>query len=87
MNNTPDKEYPTLESIIQRKNELHQQIAIQQENIIKISKQLTAPLTPATNKANAIMRMFNTGIAVLDGIKLGIKLMHKFRKLFRRESY
>ena len=39
-----------------------------------------APLEPATNKANAMMRAFNTGMAVFDGIVLGVKVMKKFRK-------
>lgn len=84
MNNIPDKECVTLESIAQRKNELLQQIATQKDIMGRLGKQLVAPLAPATNKAHAMMRAFNTGMAVFDGIKLGIKLMRNFRKLFRR---
>ena len=40
---------------------------------------------PATNKANAMMRAFNTGMAVFDGIVLGVKVMKKFRKIFGRK--
>ena len=30
------------------------------------------------------MRAFNTGMAVFDGVMLGVKLMRKVRKIFRR---
>lgn len=87
MNNMPDKDLVTLESIAQRKSELLQQITAQKETMTRLGRQLVAPLAPATNKANAIMRAFNTGMAVFDGIKLGIKLMRNFRKLFKRQRY
>ena len=48
------------------------------------TREIFAPLAPATNKADAIMRSFNTGMAVFDGAMLGIKLMKKVRKIFRR---
>lgn len=84
MNNLPTKTYDTLESIAERKKELLQQIAVQKDTMNRLSRQLVAPLAPAANKANALMRAFNTGMAVFDGIKLGIKLMHNFRKFFRK---
>ena len=48
------------------------------------ARNLFAPIAPAANKGTAIMRAFNTGIAVFDGAMLGIKLMKKVRKIFRR---
>ena len=48
------------------------------------ARNLFAPITPAANKGTAIMRAFNTGMAVFDGAMLGIKLMKKVRKIFRR---
>jgi len=84
MNNLSEKTYDTLESIAERKKELLQQIVVQKDAMNRLSRQLVSPLAPAANKANALMRAFNTGMAVFDGIKLGIKLMHKFRRIFRK---
>ena len=41
------------------------------------------PLLPANNKADAIMRSFNTGMAIFDGVMLGVKVMRKVRTYFR----
>ncbi len=47
-----------------------------------LTRDILAPIAPATNKANAIMRAFNTGMAVFDGVRLGLKVMRKFRNYF-----
>ena len=59
----------TLEEIAERKK--------------KLLKEIHAPLAPATNKADALMRSFNTGMAVFDGVVMGIKIMRKIRAYFR----
>lgn len=41
-------------------------------------------LAPAANKADSLMRSFNTGMAIFDGVVLGIKIMKKMRTYFRR---
>lgn len=46
------------------------------------ARELFAPLAPAADKGNAIMRAFNTGMAVFDGLMLGVKLMRKVRRMF-----
>lgn len=86
MNNMPDTIPVTLESIAQRKATLLQQIRAQKEIMTDLTQEIFAPLAPATNKANAMMRAFNTGMAVFDGIMLGAKLMKKFRMLFGRRK-
>lgn len=84
MDNAPHTTPITLESIAQRKATLQQQIQQQKEIMAVLTQEIFAPLEPATNKANAMMRAFNTGMAVFDGVTLGIKMMKKFRKLFGR---
>ena len=42
-----------------------------------------SPMAPANNKADAIMRSFNTGMAIFDGVMLGVKVMRKVRTYFR----
>ena len=74
----------TLEDIALRKAELQKGIQEKKENIKELSRELFAPLEPATNKANAMMRAFNTGMAIYDGAMTGVKIVRRIRKLFRR---
>ena len=72
----------TLEDITQRKKKLQGEIQVQKAMTATV-REIFAPLAPANNKADAIMRSFNTGMAVFDGVMLGIKIMRKIRKYFR----
>ena len=74
----------TLEDIALRKAELQKDIQEKKENIKELSRELFAPLEPATNKAKAMMRAFNTGMAIYDGAMTGVKIVRRIRKLFRR---
>ena len=85
MDNTTNTTPVTLESIAQKKAMLLQEIRLQKEIMTGLTQEIFAPLEPATNKANAMMRAFNTGMAVFDGIVLGVKVMKKFRKIFGRK--
>ena len=82
MNNMPDTSSMTLESIALQKKELRKKIHAQKEIMTDTARELFAPLAPAADKGNAIMRAFNTGMAVFDGLMLGGKLMRKARRMF-----
>ena len=68
MDNTTNTTPVTLESIAQKKAMLLQEIRLQKEIMTGLTQEIFAPLEPATNKANAMMRAFNTVMAVFDGI-------------------
>ena len=74
----------TLEEIAERKKKLLNEIHAQKKVMTATTREIFAPLAPATNKADAIMRSFNTGMAIFDGVVLGIKIMKKMRTYFRR---
>ena len=78
---TPHK--VTLEEITQRKKKLLEEIRAQKQAMNDTVHEIFAPLAPATTKADSIMRSFNTGMAIFDGVMLGIKIMRKVRKYFR----
>ena len=82
-NNTPTPPL-TLESIAQQKKELRQAILQQKEVMTELTRSLVAPLAPATSKRGAIMRAFNTGMAVFDGAMMGLKLMKRLRRFLRK---
>ena len=69
----------TLEEISLRKKKLLNEIHAQK----KATREIFAPIAPANNKADAIMRSFNTGMAIFDGVMLGVKVMRKVRTYFR----
>lgn len=53
----------TLEEIAERKKKLLNEIHVQKKAMTATTREIFAPLAPATNKADAIMRSFNTGMA------------------------
>ena len=72
----------TLEEITERKAKLLAQIHAQKKAMKSTTREIFAPIAPATNKADSIMRSFNTGMAIFDGVMMGIKIMRKVRKYF-----
>ena len=56
MDNTTNTPPVTLESIAQKKAMLLQEIRLQKEIMTGLTQEIFAPLEPATNKANAMMR-------------------------------
>ena len=73
MNDTVQTEILTLEDLQQQKAEALEELRAQQQIMADTARNLFA-----------IMRAFNTGMAVFDGVMLGVKLMRKVRKIFRR---
>lgn len=86
MNSTTDHAPVTLESIAQQKATLLQEIRTQKETMTALTREIFAPLEPATNKTNAMMRAFNTGMAMFDGAMLGLKMIRKVKSFFRKRS-
>lgn len=73
----------TLEEIAERKKKLLNEIHAQKRAMTATTREIFAPIAPATNKADAIMRSFNTGMAIFDGVVMGVKIMRKIRTYFR----
>lgn len=73
----------TLEDLQLQKAEALGKLRTQKQVMTDAAKNLFAPVAPAADKGTAIMRAFNTGMAVFDGVMLGVKLMRKVRKMFR----
>ena len=84
MNDTVQTEILTLEDLQQQKAEALEELRAQQQIMADTARNLFAPIAPAADKGTAIKRAFNTGMAVFDGVMLGVKLMRKVRKIFRR---
>ena len=84
MNDTVQTEILTLEDLQQQKAEALEELRAEQQIMADTARNLFAPIAPAADKGTAIMRAFNTGMAVFDGVMLGVKLMRKVRKIFRR---
>ena len=84
MNDTVQTEILTLEDLQRQKAEALEELRAQKQVMNDTARNLFAPIAPAANKGTANMRAFNTVMAVFDGAMLGIKLMKKVRKIFRR---
>lgn len=81
---TPPAKKITLEEITERKRMLLDEIRAQKTVMTHTAREIFAPLTPAASKTNALMRSFDTGMAIFDGVMLGVKFMRKVRSYFRR---
>lgn len=85
MNNQPTPPQTiTLEHIARLKTEKLEEIREQKKAMTRTAQRIFAPLAPATSQADAIMRSFNTGMAVFDGVMLGWKILKQVRRFFRR---
>ena len=84
MDNYPKPNIQSLDALRQEKAKLRNELRKQRAVMNETASNLFAPLAPAANKGAAIMRAFNTGMAVFDGVMLGIKMMRQVRRLFRR---
>lgn len=73
----------TLEDISERKRKVLSDIQAQKKTMTAITQELFSPFTPVVTNAHSLMRSFNTGMAVFDGVMLGIKVIRKLRKCFK----
>ena len=87
MNDISNTEILTLEDLQQRRAEALEELRTQKQVMSDTARNLFAPIAPAADKGTAIMRAFNTGMAVFDGAMLGIKLMRKSRRCKPESSY
>ena len=76
----------TVEDIETLKGLKQQEIDLQKERIAKRAHLIFAPIGPATSKAESLMRSFNTGMAIFDGVMLGLKTIGRVRNAFKRKK-
>lgn len=89
-NSVPSAIPSTLEELQRQKAAVLQKIQVQKRAISRLSKEVAAPFAPAVEKGNSAMRAFNRGMAIFDGVMIGMKLIRKFKSLFgnrRRYRY
>lgn len=65
--------------------EVLQEICDQKQAMADTTRRIFAPLAPAASGGNALMRSFSTGMAIFDGVMLGMKMIRKVRGLFRKK--
>ena len=75
----------TIEDITILKEKKKQEIEKQKDLIYNRFHNIFAPIEPATNKAESLMRTFNTGMAVYDGLMLGMKTFRRIKGFFRKK--
>lgn len=72
----------SLEEITRQKVAVRQELHNHHQRMNTLSKELLEPLKPAANKGNTMIRTFRNGMAILNGIVLGLRVMRKLRRLF-----
>ena len=79
------KKLITLEEISRQKKDVYRQIKEQKQLIQLTATDLFAP-GKAANKVELFMNSVNSGIAVVDGVMTGMKVMRRVRSFFRRKK-
>lgn len=74
----------TLEDLSRRKQAVLQEINEQKKAMLLTTQRIFAPLAPVASGGNFFMRSFSTGMAIFDGVMLGMKMIRKVRGLFRK---
>ncbi|MDR0988330.1 MAG: hypothetical protein LBM06_02565 [Prevotellaceae bacterium] len=81
MNKTPNSLPLTLEGITQQRKEALRRVRAQRSAVEQAARALFAPPAPVSSKGEALLRAFNTGSALVDGVMLGLKLVKRVRQL------
>lgn len=84
MNTPPNTRQPqdyTLEDLAQIKANLKDKIALKKDKIEELADSLFSPIQSASTSFS-LLKNLKTGIAIFNGVALGIKIMRKFRQFF-----
>lgn len=84
MNTSPNTRQPqdyTLEDLAQIKADLKERIALKKDKIEELTDNLISPIQSAST-GFSLLKNLKTGIAIFNGVALGIKIMRKFRQFF-----
>lgn len=81
----PKNKY-TLEDITLRKQEVLQDIRTQHQILSDTGKQIVAPFMPSSDPMQStLVKKVNTGMAIFDGVMVGMKIFKSIRNVFRRK--
>lgn len=76
----------TMDDIVRLKQELSADIQNQKRIMSDLTHEIFDPVTPAPTGKNGLMHSLNTGMAVIDGVVLGVKVIRKFRSFFHHKK-
>lgn len=74
----------TLEDISQRKQEALEDIRIQHQVIAERTEEIFAPFLPSDEGQSSLIKKFNTGMAIFDGVMIGMRLLKSIRKFLAK---
>lgn len=75
----------TLEDIIREKEDVQKEICEHHEVLSEVSQRIFAPFLPSPHrKENLLIKRINTGMIILDGAMIGLKIFKSIRKVFDR---
>nr|WP_320058959.1 hypothetical protein [uncultured Bacteroides sp.] len=80
--NKLDTQKISLEDIALRKAKLLEEIRTQKIVIVETARLAFNPYSGAATTGSSLMKTVNTGMAVFEGVMLGLKIMRKVRRLF-----
>lgn len=84
--NTKQIQVDALTQLRLQRAEVQRQLDASQKSIKEHYAKLTERKAVPRNRAGSIMGLFDQGVAIVDGVFLGMKIIGSIRKLFRRKS-
>lgn len=85
-NNTPRySACNSLDDIARAKSELKDKITAQKERIEYLSNNIFPPVDTLST-GFSLFKNLKSGIAIINGVLLGLKIMRKFRQFFQRNK-
>ncbi|MDR0895503.1 MAG: hypothetical protein LBN06_09450 [Prevotellaceae bacterium] len=78
----PNEKIPqTLDELVARRREMRQAVRAQQQKMTDLARASFASVERTASKGESMVRAFQTGMAVFDGILLGMKIIRRIRRL------
>lgn len=84
--NTPTAPQDALDSVRTRKAEVKAQIKASSTYIKTATRQLFTPPPKATSKLGTFMNMVDQGMAIYDGVLIGMRVVRNVRRIFGRRK-
>lgn len=84
MNNDINVEQITLEQIKKLKKQKLEEIRAKQNTIVSLTGELMAPVREVSRTGNILTRSFGIGMTVIQGALAGLRMLRRFRGMFRR---
>ncbi len=84
--NTQISKKLTLEDLLQHKAKVTKELSEQKKTLTASAHKIFAPALPVANSTHSLMHSFNRGMAIFEGVMVGVKTINRIRSFFGRSK-